>query len=98
MNKKLFIPAIVLGLLICVFARPVYYKLKPKPLPWTKEYIQNLHDQLYDSADKNITNQNQREQVVSCLIEKFRHSLPGGLESVSKDSVYNLTATFLKSC
>ncbi|MFB9844238.1 hypothetical protein [Mucilaginibacter ginsenosidivorans] len=70
---------------------------KPAPKPWSKEYISNFRDSL-DTAFKAMSDKNQRNQIVGCIIEKVKQAIPKGFESVPRDSSYRLVLKYASDC
>lgn len=70
---------------------------KPAPKAWSKEYISNFHDSL-NAAFKSMSNKNQRNKIIGCVIEKVKQALPKGFASVSRDSGYRIVLKYSNEC
>lgn len=57
---------------------------------WTKEYEEKLHEEIYKTTGLLYKSEKTRTLYSDCATEKIKKYLPGGLESVSQDSLYKL--------
>ncbi len=80
--KKLFI--ILLGLLIITSCK------RKNANVWTKQYEQNAYDSMYVSMKPYIKDDAERKAFAAWVIKKFKATLPGGMESISPDSLHIL--------
>jgi hypothetical protein len=78
-KKTLLTISISLNVLLC-FSQTV----------WTKEYEENIYSQVYKTMSLNFPNDSLRQQFSTCIIEKLKKALPGGLQSLPTDSLNKL--------
>ncbi|MBV8389791.1 MAG: hypothetical protein JO080_08335 [Mucilaginibacter sp.] len=65
---------------------------------WTKEYEQSVYNWADNSLNLAFENDSLKNQYLMILVQKFKRELPGGLNSVSPDSLSKVVLKLDKEC
>jgi hypothetical protein len=103
MNKTVrLVSTIIFALLAYYFAKDlgrfIYRVLNPKEAAWSKKYTKDVYDTISHSSDTLFQDEQSKKIWADCVVEKLKNTLPNGIESVSKDSLFKLSYTYGKSC
>jgi hypothetical protein len=58
---------------------------------WTKDYEQTVYNNIDASIKLRIPDELRRKELVTYVVKRLKSELPGGMKSVSDDSVYRLS-------
>src|SRR5579862_7436648 len=93
MKKTLLTISISLNILFC-FSQTV----TTQKIVWTKEYEENIYNQVYNTMSLSFPNDSLRKQFSACIIEKLKKTLPEGLQSIPTDSLNRLANRIGGAC
>ncbi|MGZ3753028.1 MAG: hypothetical protein ACXVAU_17220 [Mucilaginibacter sp.] len=85
---------VIIALLSCSLCRAQ----QPDPKVWTAAYEKAIYDEMYKSGTAIMKDEKQKVQFIDCFIDKIKHKLPKGFDSVPIDSVKAISADVARSC